>query len=330
MKYVYVLTSDSSDIYYEQFLVSLTSLKHWNPTAEVSLVCDNLTNETLVGLRSRHKNYVDDVKVVPFSSDKEKHYRSRFLKTTLRDILEGDFLYLDSDTIICNQVDESAFTGDVMGVDDCHLSPVDHPGWNRFMKQIRQAGFSERGISHYINGGVLWMKDSVIGHQFASLWHELWMISVEHGVFVDQPSLNEANKRMNCVIRVLSGEYNCQVSATLKYFNCAKIIHCFATTVSKMNPDTFAFFFLNSEFYQEIKRRNLTSLEMERLLNVKLAFDWGDSVLLSKQASDVYRRLEVTNLYGFIYCLFISKRGKWLFNLMDKFVDVATSIFWKK
>lgn len=329
MKFVYVLASDSSDIYYEQFLVSLISLKYWNPDSFVFLVCDNITAKTFVGLRTRHQKYVNDVKVVDFSADRNKQYRSRYLKTSLREILEGDFLYLDLDTIICDRIEESFFTNDVMGVDDCHFLPQDHPGWPQFTKQIRKSGFSEKFIAHYVNSGVLWMKDSPKCHEFAALWHGLWEECVGRGVYVDQPSLNEANKRMNGILTLLPGGLNCQVSATMRFFNDAEILHCFATTVSKTNADEYAFFFLNQGFYYGLKKREVNSIDERMIVDAKHCFEWGDTVLLCKKESNIYRRLSYTNLYGFIYCLFNSKRGRWLFDLMDKLVGTVTKMFWK-
>ena len=206
MNFAYVLVSDNNDIYYEQMLVSLISLKHWNTDACVSLVVDDDTANTFVSpMRKRHEKYVDEVIIKTFSADKSKLYRSRYLKTTLREILNGDFLYIDTDTIVCGKINPSAFTWDVMGVDDCHQLPQNHSGWSNLSKEIRASGFSENGIDHYINGGVLWMKDCDKSHQLSSLWHSLWNQSLEKGIFVDQPSLNEANRRMSKCIKLLPG-----------------------------------------------------------------------------------------------------------------------------
>lgn len=330
MNFAYVLVSDSTDIYYEQFLVSLISLKHWNPDANVFVACDNATKVTLTGLRSRHLKYVNEVKVVDFEEDKSKHYRSRFLKTTLRKLFSGDFLYLDSDTIICDKIEESEFTGDVMGVDDCHQLPKDNSNWPNFFNQIRQSGFSEVGLTHYINGGVLWMRDNDVVRQFSDLWHALWLQCVEKQISFDMPSLNEANKQMKNVVGVLSGEYNCQLSVNFRYLCSAKIIHCFATTVSNVNNCSAAYYFLNPDFYHEIKNRIISTLDEDRIFNAKSAFDCGETILLGKKDSDIYRNLSRTNLYGFIYCLFNSKRGRWVFNLMDKIVGFVTRLFWPK
>lgn len=330
MNFAYVLVSDSSDIYYEQFLVSLISLKHWNPDANVLVVIDDVTEKNLVDLRSRHLKYVDEIKVVNFASDKDKHYRSRYLKTTLRKVFTGDFLYLDSDTIVCDKIDETEFINDVMGVDDCHQLLHDNSNRLIFLDQIRQSGFSEAGLIHYINGGVLWMRDNDIARHFSTLWHELWLQSIMRQISVDMPSLNEANKRMNGVVGVLSGEYNCQISVNLRYLHYAKIIHCFATKVSNINDDKNAYYFLNPDFYREIKSREISVADEEKIINAKSAFDDGETILLGKRNSNIYINLSRTSLYGFIYCLFNSKRGRWLFDLMDKIVGFVTRLFWPK
>lgn len=330
MKFAYVLVSDDYDIYYEQFLVSLISLRHWNPDATVSVVCDDATEKNLVGMRSRHVNMVDEMKVIHFDAGRGKHFRSRFLKTTLRNTLDGDFLYLDSDTIVCDRIEESEFDGDVMGVDDKHQLLENHSLRDWIVEVIRKAGFDETGICHYINGGVLWMKESAKAHEFSSRWFSLWNVSAEKDVAIDQPSLNEVNKQMGNVVSILPGVYNCQVSATLGYLHNAKIIHCFATMISDYSYHGSAFLFLNDTFYKDIKNREITLNDECLIYNAKSAFDEGETILLSKRDSDIYRALNKTNLYGFIYCLFNSKRGRWLFDLMDKVVCLITSFFWKK
>lgn len=330
MIFVYVLVSDSSDVYYEQFLVSLISLRRWNPDAMISLACDDATNESLVGLRARHAELIDEIKVFPFEPSFGKHYRSRFLKTRLREIFNGDFLYLDCDTIICEKIEESDFKDDIMGVDDCHQKPQDNSNWPIFLTQIYKSGFSENGLNHYINGGVLWMRDSDVAHKFSSLWHTLWLKSVENNISVDMPSLNEANKRMNGIIGILPGVYNCQLSASLKYLHAAKIIHCFATAVANSEKPESAFYFLNSDFYYKIKTQHLDFADKELIFDAKSAFDGRETILLGKHDSDIYRSLSKTNLYGFIRCLFLSKRGRWLFTLMDRIIKIMTSIFWGK
>lgn len=327
MNFAYVLASDENDIYYEQMLVSLISLKHWNPDAYVCLVIDDDTADSFSNpLRKRHEVFVDEVKIIHFAFGKGKHYRSRFLKTTLRENLKGDYLYVDTDTIFCEKIDGEIFSSDVMGVDDHHQLPSNFSKWPEITKDIRKAGFSEKNIDHYVNGGVLWMKESEHAHRFFSLWHSLWLESVKRGIVADQPSLNEANKRLSKMIGILPGEYNCQISANLKYLHKAIIIHCFASTVSNVEKQSFSYIFLNLDFYLDIKRRPITTDDERLIFDAKSAFDGREFILLGSNDTIIYR----TNLYGFIRCLFMSNRGRWLFNLMDKFVKAVVYLFWEK
>ena len=105
-RFVYVLVSTPQDLFYEQTLVSVSSLKHYNPTAKVVLVVDDKTDETLLEKRASLQSLIEEKIVVPFPEEVANKQRSRRLKTNLRNIVKGDFLYLDSDTIVCDKLDE--------------------------------------------------------------------------------------------------------------------------------------------------------------------------------------------------------------------------------
>lgn len=53
MKYVYVLTSTPKDLYYEQCLMSVFSLKAHNPNAQVQILVDNKTAESFTAENKR-------------------------------------------------------------------------------------------------------------------------------------------------------------------------------------------------------------------------------------------------------------------------------------
>ncbi len=44
-KFLYILVSGQTDIYCEQTYVSMLSLKHYNPDAEISLLVDDETDK---------------------------------------------------------------------------------------------------------------------------------------------------------------------------------------------------------------------------------------------------------------------------------------------
>lgn len=325
MKFAYVLVSDATDLYYEQFLVSLISLRRWNPGAFVSVVYDDETAKTLAGLRSRHLRFVNEEKMISFKNGEDKHYRSRFLKTSLREILEGNFLYVDVDTIIVEKIEEHEFSYDIMAVDDVHVKPPSELQ-NCSNYNLKKLGFATNN-SYIVNSGVMWIKDSQYARELTKLWHQLWLEAVQFGVGKDQPALNEANYRLQHKIQLLPGIYNCQIAVTLKYLAHAKIIHCFATTVNSLQNDS-AYLFLNKEVFQEIKEREISCELLKKIYDAKAAFEDPETIVLSRKQSKIFKDLSKTNLYGFVYCLFNSQRGRWLFNLMDKFVSFVTKMFW--
>ena len=109
-KIVYVIVSCEKDAYLEEAFISVCSLRKWNPNSIVEIVVDNQTDESLKGNRSAILNYIDKKIVVAFEDYWSNHEKSRLLKTNLRNIVEGDYLFIDTDTVI---------TGDLSEIDDC-------------------------------------------------------------------------------------------------------------------------------------------------------------------------------------------------------------------
>lgn len=93
-KLVYVLVSSKEDLYWEQCLISVMSARYQMPQAQIYLVCDDQTNDSLRGIREEIKQFITKLIVIPFDKNIEKLRRSRILKVTLRKIISGDFLYI--------------------------------------------------------------------------------------------------------------------------------------------------------------------------------------------------------------------------------------------
>ena len=106
-KIVYVLVSQETDYYYEMLLLSLYSLLLYHPKgdAEVEVVMDEDTHQRLVGKKAEMLNDVTPI-VVSIPPEYTVMQRSRYLKTQLRQLVKGDFLFLDCDTLICDRLDD--------------------------------------------------------------------------------------------------------------------------------------------------------------------------------------------------------------------------------
>lgn len=105
-KIVYCLVSQDKDIYLEQLLLSLISLRNYNQSAQVTVVMDKTTKDGLIGNRNIIQNYIDEIIVVSDIEHLSNSQKSRVLKTTLRERIKGAYLFIDVDTIITDKLDE--------------------------------------------------------------------------------------------------------------------------------------------------------------------------------------------------------------------------------
>lgn len=208
-KAVYVLTSSPKDYYYEQLLMSVYSLKLYNPDMQTVLVTDTTTNETFVPGRNRIKDYFDDIIVVNIPKRFNPMQCSRYMKTSLRQLVEGDILFIDVDTMICDSLSEiDEFDVEIGAVPDNH-----HEN------------------SQYYNSGVMFSKDTSMVRELYELWHKQWLEDVRNGISTDQHSFDLANKRLGNVIVRIPDVYNCmaKTSEGSKFWKKVKIAHYFAT-----------------------------------------------------------------------------------------------------
>jgi hypothetical protein len=229
---VYILTSKETDFYYEQFLISVTSLRLHSPSAFAVLLIDDKTATTLVGKRTAYKDLIDEIKVLDFPPETNSYYRSRYLKTKMRELIKGDFLYIDIDTVVADDLSEICnLQINIGAVYNCHCEIANNQQNRDWILDLdRLAGFdSAEKTGVYYNGGVIFCKDNAVASEFFQKWHELWLETFAKGINKDQPSLNQANYLMNCVVTPLSGEWNCQIvkQNALNYLPNAKIIHYF-------------------------------------------------------------------------------------------------------
>ena len=272
-KIVYVLVSSENGYFYEQTVVSVTSLRLHNPDANIVLVVDDKTDQTLVGKRSALDSLVTDKVIVPMPDNVPNKERSRRLKTNLRELIEGDYLYIDSDTIICESLAEiDSFEFPIGMVWD---------GNNKFDKiknyvvveRASKLGYDVSSEEEYFNGGVMFVKECQESHTFCRMWHDMYL---RLGIVYDQPALMVTNMLQNHLITTIDNGYNCQLfMGGFSSFAYAKILHVF-------NAFGFVNFFKYSsrDFLRIIKSTGeFPKEEIENLRNPKKQFV-GEYVLL--------------------------------------------------
>lgn len=100
-KIIYVLVSNENDCYLEQALVSIYSLRLYNPDANLLLLVDEETSRTLEnGIRKLILNYVSKLVIVDVPFHYSKQQKSRYIKTSLRSQVIGDFLFMSLQTMM--------------------------------------------------------------------------------------------------------------------------------------------------------------------------------------------------------------------------------------
>lgn len=227
-KLVYVLTCAPEKNYIEQALMAVYSARHWNPDAHIVLITDDETDKLFVDGRAEITKYISEKNVVPFGAGEDMMYRSRWIKTSVRQLVDGDFLFVDCDTICQKSLDEiDTFDCMVGAVWESHL-PVSHfcDSLLESAKKVTGAlGVDIEAEGEYFSSGVIYVKDVPEAHQLYQLWHEYWLNGSAQGMRIDQPSLARANKEMGHLIRVIPDTFNCILFTQNAFTRDAHILH---------------------------------------------------------------------------------------------------------
>lgn len=269
-KIVYVLTSSNNDFYLEQTLLSVYSLRIYNKDAEVYLITDKETNSTFVGTRHSIVNFFTDIIVVETPSHFNNVRKSRFLKTKVRDVIYGDFLFVDSDTIITQSLESiDDIDIEIGGVSDKHVKIEDHPLKDTIIKQVSRTGLLINTDLPYINSGVFYVKDTPLAHDLYKRWHAKWM-EMQSIQTLDQPPLAWVNHEMGYPIKLLPDYWNCQViDGGLKFLNKSFIIHYFASSKNSNGQTPYAIY--DSAIYDRMKETGGIDEETDMLVRNPLA-----------------------------------------------------------
>ncbi len=235
---VYVLADGAAGLYSRMAVMSVYSLRRYHPDIPVWLVMDPETFGRLERLGSALIDMatpvVEKVPVQFYVTE-----RSRYLKTRMRSIVQGDFLYIDTDTIICAPLDGiDRVDADLAAVADAN-SPLGlwYPDT---IAKCEKAGFAGLKGKPYYNGGVLFVRDTASTHRFFEEWHRLWLQSRQRGILLDQPALCQAGVNLGCPVHEVNGTWNCQIGnspAGLYYYRKARILHYFTTMADNFVPN---------------------------------------------------------------------------------------------
>ena len=331
IKYLFVLTSSPKDFFCEQTLVAIASLRDHNPGAFVTLLTDDRTAETLSGKRAALKDAVDELKVLALDEKLSPMQRSRYLKTVMRNEVDGDFLYMDSDIAVVGSLEiPEEWKGGIYAVLDFHTNLHKAINRKKVLAAAKMLGFSPILNDELFNGGVMYASDTPEARAFFKKWHELWEYSVSKNYPYDMAALAETDFSFGYKIQKMPGEWNCQLAYGKRFLPNARILHFFGSriidTCGRKVPDSMDAFLpkiLRKNFYTDLKNIPVRASENKEIhideyydsviRNAKEAF-LLQTKKLGTLGADVVRSYAFARTLAFLYkkLPFLTRILEWL------------------
>lgn len=273
MIFVYVVVSNGDNFYVESCAISIYSLKKYNKDAKVWVLCDTTTYNNI----KYEKKYLIDItdKIIPISIEESytSLQKSRFLKTSIRRLIDEDFVFIDTDTIITGYLKDLYSFKQHIGA----VKAQDSKSWSRenqhihFKRYNRQRNLQENfnyGIEHYFNSGFIICRNTPEAQEFYDIWHKLWLESSEKYNYPhDQCDFNRTNAILNNIVSEVNGIYNFAAiypGNSMKFFKDCRIFHYFSSS-EKLKTLKIK----NSQFLENLKK-NWVTPEIDNLIeNIK-------------------------------------------------------------
>ncbi len=313
MKYLYVCVSSNEDSYLEQAFASIVTLKAKVPDAFVSLLVDRDTEKSLVEGRERIKDIIDEFVAIEFAVDISKKVRSRLLKTNMRNLIDGDFLFIDTDTFIFQDLTAiEKLPASFAGVQDkhCPLSKNDQVHTLSLSLKLVFSNFNAVNEETFINSGVLLVRDTRANRDFFKDWNREYEKWERKGITQDMPSLAFVNYNHSYCIAELEGPWNCQLESGAAYFRSAKIFHYYASHITQKSLTDLFQYIRNSKFDEAAKKYILENYE-------RVAFDFGTSALVTGVEQEILK----TACYRFL--VFLYRRVHFVFSICERILSLG-------
>lgn len=302
---VYVVVAPEETLFLEELWASLFSLRIYHPEVTVKVLVDAPTAKR-ISERPTLESMITEVVTVEVPEDYSPKERSREIKTQIRNLINGDFLYIDVDTIVTHSLNEiDSIDAEIAAVPDTHLPLTQHPfGKSQIInvKSIFDTDISDS--TYFFNGGVMFAKDTEKVHEFYQRWHTNWVFSsFQKGDKDDQPALIKSDSEMGYIIKRLPDVFNCQLALSLKYFHESYIVHFFHMGFIK---DQSYSPFMGLAIYREIKEANAITPHAEELIrNCKSSFS---TTTMAVGKTQIYYLFSPT---GQAFSMLMAKSKRW-------------------
>jgi hypothetical protein len=228
----YVLVAKGWDRYSQMAWISAKAVRLLHPAARISLVLDKSTNQAFQASKLSLLHLADDV--ISVDSDiPDLVVRSRFLKLQIRNLLRGDFLHLDVDTVPIRPF------ADVMDVEGSLAAAID---FNADVSEVWQPDSDTCQVFQSLNwpiprvcynAGIFLLRDNKESHHFMELWLRRWEqtmgLSKRADHLGDQFAFNRAIVESGIQTGILPNKYNAMVAVRPWLSRRARVLHFFSS-----------------------------------------------------------------------------------------------------
>jgi hypothetical protein len=238
VRYVLIATSDGRDLHSRLAFLAASMIRRHHTSATITLLTDPTTRDCI----SRHQpgilSLIDDL--VPLDAPFDDAVSiNRYLRMTAREMLRGDFVYVDNDAWVMQPIDElETAPEDVAGVPNVdYLRPEPHTP-DELRSRFQQLGWPFP-CRYYLNCGVLRLRDTPAVRELCRDWMERWTRYRALYSAHDQPAFNAALSASSASVRILPFRFNAQVEAVSSHARDAAVFHFYASqTFRRSNLST--------------------------------------------------------------------------------------------
>ncbi len=231
----FVLAAKDLGLYADMAAVAALAVRRLHPQARIILVTDEPTAHAIDHGNHALANIVTEIMVQPTGTDVPS-VSSRHLRTVLRQLVKGDYLYLDTDAIAVRPLDRGWPRGaDLAMARDRNqrgITPLALPS----VEKLRAKLAWEFRMDRYLNAGVMFVRDTPAAHAFYAEWHRRWKQALSLGIWQDQFSLNSASTTGIATIAILPDRDNWVTHSTAMLRGRARIFHFFASVYGDEIP----------------------------------------------------------------------------------------------
>jgi hypothetical protein len=228
LKIVYAVTSSGKDVYSVMTRISVASVRLYCPGSRVVLACDEASALAMKQARDSLLKEVDEVMVVS-TPEGIATYRNRHIKTRLRSLVEGKFLFMDSDTIVRGELNALAgIQGDIAAAPNHSADSLEAQIWDEDRAHLDTMDWTV--AETYFNGGIIFFRDTPAARALGAEWHDRWMTGFRKtGRANDQPALNASIAALGIRVEKLPYRYNAQFTMNRSSASDALVWHYYST-----------------------------------------------------------------------------------------------------